>query len=106
MDASAYDLVRGHYDLSKPLEAARFQRTAMDFLAGVRANAFHGPEGSRLMDEFCAFVSSRDVWRLAQNVVPEFRSAPAPSAKEWVAQEVLFPWSSSDRYLETHQKVA
>ena len=92
MDASAYDLERSHYDLSKALEAARFQRTAFNFMDGVRANAFQGPEGSRLMDDFCAFVSSRDVWRLAQNLVPEFRSAPAPSAKEWVAQEVLFPF--------------
>lgn len=91
MDASTLHLVQRNYDLSKALEAAIFQRTTLNFMGGVRANAFSQPRGFRLMDDFCAFVSSPDVWCLAQNVVPEFRSGSAPVAKEWVAQEVLFP---------------
>lgn len=80
MAAPTYDLVRGNYVLSKPLEAARFQRTSLDFMRAVRDNAFIGSkEGVQLMDDFCAFVSSKRVWHLAQNVVPEFRSAPGPS---------------------------
>lgn len=91
MAAPTYDLVRGNYVLSNPLEAARFQRTSLDFMRAVRDNAFAGSEeGVRLMDDFCAFVSSKRVWRLAQNVVPEFRSAP-PSSDGSVPQELLFP---------------
>ena len=88
MAAPTYDLVRKNYVLSNPLEAARFQRTSLEFMEGVRSNAFQGVEGMRLMDHFCIFVSSKHVWHLAQNVVPEFRSAPVPSAK-WVLQPLL-----------------
>lgn len=74
MAASTYDLVRGNYVLSNPLEAARFQRTALDFMEAVRSNAFQDKGGVQLMDNFCTFVSSPHVWHLAQNVVPEFCS--------------------------------
>lgn len=82
MAALTYDLLRGNYDLSKPLEAARFQQTSMHFMEAVRKDAFQDIKGRRLMNEFCTFVSSKHVWQLAQNVVPEFRSAPKPLTEE------------------------
>ena len=78
MAVPTFDLVRPNYDLAKPLEAARFQRTVMDFMEAVRSNTFRGAEGAQLMDDFCTFVSSKHIWRLAQQVVPEFRSDPGP----------------------------
>lgn len=78
MAAPVFDVVRANYDLSKPLEAARFQHTVLKFMEAVRSNTFRGAEGVQLMDDFCTFVSSKHVWRLAQNVVPEFRSDPGP----------------------------
>ena len=82
MAAPTYDLVRGNYDLSKPLEAARFQQTSLRFMEAVRKDAFQDKKGRRLMDEFCTFVSSKHVWQIAQNVVPEFRSAPGTPTEE------------------------
>lgn len=86
MAAPTYDLVRQNYVLSNPLEAARLQHTSLEFMEAVRSNMFQYGEGTRLMDEFCSFVSSSHVWHLAQNVVPEFRSAPRDSAEEYVSE--------------------
>ena len=85
MTAPIYDLKRENYVLSSPLEAVRFQRTTLNFMGAVRNNAFRGANGVPLMDEFCTFISSKHVWRLAQNVVPEFRWAPRPSVEGWVS---------------------
>ena len=78
MAMPAFDLVRPNYDLAKPFEALRFQRTVLDFMEAVRSDTFRGAEGMQLMDDFCAFISSKHVWGLAQNVVPAFRSDPGP----------------------------
>ena len=79
MATPTYDFVRENYNLSKPLQALRFQQTCRHFMEGVRENAFQDAQGQQRMDDFCTFVSSKHVWQLAQNVVPEFRSAPIPS---------------------------
>lgn len=71
-----YDLERRNYNLSDPLEGPRLQRVPLEFMEDVRNNVFQGPHGLELMDKFCTFISSKDVWHLAQMVVPEFRSAP------------------------------
>ena len=81
MAGRAFDLVRANYDLSKPLDAARLQRTSMEFMRAVRCDAFHDVDGARLMDDYCKFISSTHVWHLAQNVIPEFRSDPGTSEK-------------------------
>lgn len=45
-------------------------------MEAVRSNKFEGAEGMQLMDDFCAFVSIKRVWNLAEKVVPEFRLDP------------------------------
>ena len=76
MAAPNYDLVRQNYILSNPLEAARLQCISREFMEAVRNNTFQNAKGAWLIDKFCFFVSSNHVWHLAQNVVPEFCSAP------------------------------
>ena len=68
-------LMKSGYNLDDPLEAARFQKTVLEFMKNVRDDSLGGPSGKELMDKFCKLVDDREVWHLAQMVVPEFRSA-------------------------------
>ncbi len=52
-----------------------FMRTSREFIDLVRQDAFQRPENTPLLDRFYELVDSKHVWKLAQMVVPEFRSA-------------------------------
>ena len=74
-------LIQARCDVHNPLDAARFQHTVMEFMDLVR-NTVIGElsDGSKnevrqLVDEFCRFVNDKEVWHLAQMVIPEFRSS-------------------------------
>ena len=74
----AFDMERlrkQEYDLNNPLDAAKFQRTVLDFMEIVRATAARSPGMEDDLNRFCTFVDDRAVWHLAQTVTPEFRSA-------------------------------
>ncbi len=68
-------LIKANYDLNNPLDAARFQQTVFEFMKLVKGNSLGDPNGAELMDQFCKFVDDKQVWHLAQTVVPEFRSS-------------------------------
>ena len=68
-------LVKANYDFNNPLEAARFQKTIFEFMKLVKDDSLGDPNGEELMDKFCKLVNDREVWHLAQTVVPEFRSS-------------------------------
>ena len=68
-------LVKANYDFNNPLEAARFQKTVFEFMKLVKDDSLGDPNGEELMDKFCKLVNDREVWHLAQMVVPEFRSS-------------------------------
>ena len=63
------------YDLNNPLDCAKFQHTVEEFMGSVRDNTFRYPTDQKLLDEFCGFVNNKEVWCLAQTMVPEFRLA-------------------------------
>lgn len=74
-------LDKAKYDVHNPLDAARFQQNVMEFMDLVREttvgdfNDKSNNENRRLVDEFCRFVNDKEVWHLAQMVIPEFRSS-------------------------------
>ncbi len=70
-------LERARYDHADPLSMGTFMRTSYEFMELVRQDAFKCPEDTPLLDKFCKLVDSKAVWKLAQMVVPEFRSAAA-----------------------------
>ena len=49
-----------------------FQNTVFDFVKLVKENSLDSPCGTELMNKFCKFVTDREVWHLAQMVVPRF----------------------------------
>ena len=67
-------LQKSRYNPDVALDAARFQETVFEFMKLVRNNSLGYPDGEELMDKFCNLVNNKAVWRLAQMVVPEFRS--------------------------------
>ncbi len=77
MDSQAFSerLIKANYDFNNPLDAARFQRTVFEFMKLVNANSLGDPKGAELMDQYCKFVDDKEVWHLAQTMVPEFRSS-------------------------------
>ena len=70
----AKKLVKSNYDLNNPLDTARFQQVVSEFMKLVRADSLGDPNGEELIDKFCKLVDDKQVWHLAQMVVPEFRS--------------------------------
>ena len=69
-------LNKARYDVHNPLDAACFQRTVMEFMDLIRNTVVGGNNNNRhLVDEFCRFVDDKEVWHLAQMVIPEFRSS-------------------------------
>ena len=72
-------LEQRNYDLRRPLERARLQKTVRDFMDLLRNNAFNGRETSHvsLVTAFCRLLDHDDVWYLAETVVPEVRVALA-----------------------------
>lgn len=74
---------RGKFDLQfynnlqASLDAAQCQRTILDFMALVRDDAFDSLGGGQLVKDFCGLVNHKDVWHLAEMVVPEFRMSKA-----------------------------
>ena len=73
-------LDKTRYDINNPLDAARFQQNVIEFMDLVRsANISElsksNNESRKLVDKFCKFVDDKDVWHLAQMVIPEFRSS-------------------------------
>ena len=67
-------LIKSKYNLDYPLDAARFQQTVFEFMELVRDDSLDDPNGEELIDKFCNLVNDKEVWSLAQMVVPEFRS--------------------------------
>lgn len=70
----AEKLVKSEYNLNNPLDTARFQQTVSEFMKPVRADSLNDPNGEELMDKFCKLIDDKQVWYLAQMVIPEFRS--------------------------------
>ena len=75
-------LDKARYDINNPLDAARFQHNVMEFMDLVRNTDVVGELSDRnnninrqLVDGFCGFVDDKEVWHLAQMVIPEFRSS-------------------------------
>ena len=72
-------LDKARYDINNPLDAARFQHNVMEFMNLVRNTVIDelsdrsNNENRQLVDEFCGFIDDKEVWHLAQMVVPEFR---------------------------------
>ena len=63
------------HNLNNPLAVPKFQHTCEICMDFVRRDALRGDVGHRLMDKFCDLVNNSVSWRVAQMVVPEFRSA-------------------------------
>ena len=84
----AKKLVKSNYDLNNPLDTAQFQQTVYKFMEPVRADSLGNPNGEELMDKFCKLVDDKQVWHLAQMVVPEFRSG---REEQYVSKSV---WTS------------
>lgn len=63
------------YDINNPLDAARFQYNVMEFMDLVRHTVINklSDTNRQLVEKFCKFVDDKEVWHLAQMVVPEFR---------------------------------
>lgn len=66
-------LDKARYDINNPLDAARFQHNVMEFMSLIRNSDRSNDINQQLVDEFCEFVDDKEVWHLAQMVVPEFR---------------------------------
>ena len=66
------------YDLNDPQKTSLLQHTIMEFMDEVRKTT-SGTSPSidksnrALVNEFCEFVDDKEVWHLAQAVIPEFR---------------------------------
>ena len=77
-------LLKATYDPNEPLDAAKFQNMVLRFMEKVRQARLQDPsdrhngvdrQSKKTIKAFCNLVSDKEVWGLAQMVVPEFRAA-------------------------------
>lgn len=76
MSASTFDATRFHEacDPNSATDLCRVQMTIFDFVTLVKAGALIMGRDEELAEDFCRFVDHKEIWHLAEMMVPEFRT--------------------------------
>lgn len=61
------------YDFGSVSDVGRYQTVIRSFIALVEQDSLLGDEGKQFMDEFCRLMCYREVWFIAEMVIPQFR---------------------------------